>query len=65
MPSCNFQVFIRTSNVDRTITSAESFAAGFFKETEYLSEKTGNSSKISPYPVHAISGEVDYVSLSK
>ena len=54
-------MIIQSSQIDRTITSGQSFAAGFLG-SGYLPE-VSNTGKYVPYPVHSISDEVDYVSL--
>ncbi|XP_063723794.1 testicular acid phosphatase homolog [Symsagittifera roscoffensis] len=52
------EMIIQSSHIDRTITSGQSFAAGFLG-SGYLPE-VSNTGKYVPYPVHSISDEVDY-----
>ncbi|XP_075244122.1 prostatic acid phosphatase-like [Convolutriloba macropyga] len=52
------KVRIQSSYIDRTIVSGQSFAAGFFLNSDYLPNL--DSRTFMPYPVHQISEDIDY-----
>jgi len=52
------KVYIQSSYIDRTITSAQSFAAGFFLNSDYHPKLENRT--FMPYPVHQISEDIDY-----